>query len=366
MPLVCGIRSVLMQPVEWVARPISYLQAVARERGTLGWHPNFAYALIAAAATESDLLELDLSSLRGLVNCSEPVTSASQQLFLDRFDACGLRPDVFWGCYAMAETTFAVTHGRSSDAGYNDIRGPEELGPRADGPFVSVGRPLPGVELRVVDDDDADRGERQMGELLVRSPFNADRYHRNPDDTAASFRDGWYRTGDLGYTANGEVFVCGRKKDLMIVGGVNIHPHDVEELVANVPGVHPGRVAVFGDHDPATGTERVVVLAETDSTDDEERALVLAIRQRIVSAFLVTQLDVHLVPRGWLIKSTAGKMARAANRAKWRSARRAALEGARVVLLQDAAPLDASGDTGLRSPAWSAERPLLDSKARES
>lgn len=323
MPLAFGVHTVMLEPIHWVTKPAAYLRAVSRFGATLSWHPNFAYQFMAERVADSELEGVDLSSLRGLVNCSEPVTHESQQAFLERFAPLGLSPDVFKGCYAMAETTFALTHGEPYGPGYLDAEGPLD-GTRAPGPagYVSVGRPLPGVELRVVAPDTLEPlPDRRVGEIWVRSPFNFSGYFNDPEATREAFVEGWYRTGDLGYRAGEDYYVAGRKKDVLIVGGVNVFPQDIEELVSRVDGVHPGRVSAFSSFDPRVQTERVVILAESDESGEaDERAavrLVQAIRQRVLAAFQIANFDVRLVPSGWLIKSTAGKMARSANREKW-------------------------------------------------
>ena len=268
--------------------------------------------------TSATFGDCDLSSLRGLVNCSEPVTAASQDRFLARFAARGVRDDVFWGCYAMAETTFAVTHGRSSDAGYVDQVGPRAVTGAGAPATVSVGRPLDGTELSIASDEGAALPDRQVGELRVRAPFLATEYFDNPVATRAAFRDGWYYTGDLGYRTGNEFFVCGRRKDLIIVGGVNIHPQDLEALVSAIPGILDGRVAAFGVVDEESQTERAVIVAETRVGRSERAALLLDTRRRIAAALQMTGFDVLLVDAGSLIKSSSGKMARNANRGEVR------------------------------------------------
>jgi acyl-CoA synthetase (AMP-forming)/AMP-acid ligase II len=296
------------------AQILRYLRAVAEHRGTLSWHPNFAYAFHADRVRDEECGGLELGSLRGLVNCSEPATVESQERFLGRFARCGLDPGVFLGCYAMAETTFALTHGRSSDPGYLDA-----LAGR-DRPAPSVGRPLPGVEIEIVGDDGAPVAERHLGQIRVRSPFDFDGYYGNVEATRAARRDGWYHTGDLGYRVGDELFVSGRRTDLIIIGGVNVWPQDLEEIAGSVPGVRPGRAVAFAQFDDALQTEKAVILAETDAAPAERRQLQVKIRQKIMGAQAIANFEVHLVPPGSLVKSSAGKLARGENRDRWSSA----------------------------------------------
>ena len=318
MALACGVHSLMLQPLDWVADPVMYLRAASTHRATLGWHPNFAFSLMADRARDTELAGLDLSSLRGLVNCSEPVTFTSQERFRRRFSGCGLRDDVFWGCYAMAETTFALTHGNSLDDGYlDDVGCCDSRGAHDSAPLISVGRSLPGVELRITDSINRRCDDRVIGELHVRCPFLFTGYYNNPDATRDAFNGGWYRTGDLGYRAGENYYICARAKDVIIVGGVNVYANDVEEVASRVRGLHPGRVAAFGAFDADAQSERVVVLAETDRHDSGRVSLAVEVRMVLVSAFQITAFDVHLVPTGWLVKSSAGKMARHATREKW-------------------------------------------------
>lgn len=320
MPLAYGIHTVMIDPIDWVSNPAIYLQKVSEHRGTLSWHPNFAYAFMANRVPDRAIEGVNLSSLRGLVNCSEPVTYHSQQAFLERFGSRGVSDDVFKGCYAMAETTFALTHGEPDDPRYIDPVGPKDQA-RSPGhaQYVSVGRPLPGVELKIMDPDrQVELPEREMGEIWVSSPFNFSGYFNDEVATSAAFAGDWYRTGDLGYRVDSSFYVVGRAKDLLVVAGVNVFPQEIEETVSQVEGVHPGRVSAFSVFDEKLQTERVVVVAESDAHDGPDKGRIVSeIRQRILAGFQIGNFDVSLVPREWLVKSTSGKIARSANRQKW-------------------------------------------------
>ena len=319
MPLAYGVHTVMIDPMAWVTRPSLLLTAASEHRATLAWNPNFAYAFMAERASDRDLQDVELSSLRGLVNCSEPVTYESQRKFSERFALYGLRENVFWGCYAMAETTFALTHGSSVDIGYVDAVGAERTPPRHQ-PHVSVGHPLPFVALRVVSAEGRELSDRQLGELHVRSPFTFTGYYNDDEATEAAFVDAWYRTGDVGYRVGDAFYVMDRKKDVMIVGGVNVFPRDIEELVSGVDGVIAGRVCAFSDFDPRVQTERITVLFESVLEEAAVRdRLVVDVRQRILAAFQVANFEVHAVTPGWLVKSSAGKVSRPMNRSKWLS-----------------------------------------------
>jgi len=319
LPLAFGAHTVMIDPIDWVSNPALYMQIVSKYSGSLSWHPNFAYAFMAERIRAADLDGVDVSSLRALVNCSEPVTYKSQQLFLRRFEEWGLRNDVFKGCYAMAETTFALTHGNSNDPASLDHVGPTDGTVTGASPNVSVGQPLPGVELRIVRTNDLEElPDREVGEILVRSPFNFSGYYNDATTTRRAVVAGWYRTGDLGYRVGDQFFVVGRLKDVLIVAGVNVFPQDIEELVSQIDGVLPGRVSAFASFDNRLQTEHVVVLAESEDHESEiGKLMVREIRQRVLAAFQIGNFEVLLLPPGWLVKSTSGKMARGANHDKW-------------------------------------------------
>jgi acyl-CoA synthetase (AMP-forming)/AMP-acid ligase II len=184
--------------------------------------------------------------------------------------------------------------------------------------MLSAGSPIDNVHIRVLDKRGQDVPERHIGEIALQSNCMLTSYYHRPDVTAKAFLDGWYLTGDYGYLANGQVYITGRKKDLIIVGGKNIYPQDLEQLAMEVPGVHPGRVAAFGIFDEVMGTEDVVLVAELDTIDTKEREQIAqAVRQTVTRGSAVALRHVYLVPPRWLIKTSSGKIARLANRDKY-------------------------------------------------
>jgi fatty-acyl-CoA synthase len=179
--------------------------------------------------------------------------------------------------------------------------------------------PISGAEVRIVDEGGEILAERQVGEIAIRSNSLLSEYHRRPDLTSAAVRDGWFYTGDMGYLADGELYISGRKKDLIIVGGKNIYPQDLEAIAGEVPGIYPGRAVAFGVMDERLGTESVVMVCELEHPASEEahRAIESELRRRIVQNSDVTLADVRLVDKRWLIKTSSGKLARAANRERY-------------------------------------------------
>jgi acyl-CoA synthetase (AMP-forming)/AMP-acid ligase II len=287
--------------------------------------PNFAYEFLATRVRESDLQGLSLSSMRAWINCAEPTLAQSHRRFLDRFAKAGVRADTLWTCYAAAETTFAVAQSSHAappraehverDAFLVEGRARPVAG---GGPrtleMLSAGPPVPGVEARVVDDAGRELPDRQVGEIAVRGPAVFDGYYRQPDVTERVLRDGWYFSGDLGYRAEDHLFVTGRKKDIIIVAGVNYYPQDIERAVSAVPGVHAGRVVALGLDDEAIGTQRLLVMAEVDDVAAAESGELAARIRRAVAQDLDCAIDdLRLVPHMWLLKTSSGKIARAPN-----------------------------------------------------
>ena len=362
IPVLRRIPLVLLSPFDWVRAPYRLLQAVTHYRGTLSWLPNFAYNFCAQKIRDRDLEGVDLSSWRAVINCSEPMRWESHQAFAERFAPYGLRPAALATCYAMAENVFAVTQGGIAapvtvdevdrralisdkralpvtQEGHGQATPPSLAGhgPRSEAEWgkgaggiepalslskglkmLSAGPPLPNVQVRILDEQRAELPERHVGEIALRSDCMLTGYYHRPDLTERAFHDGWYLTGDLGYLADGEVYITGRMKDLIIVGGKNVHPQDLESLAGEVPGVHPGRVVAFGVFNTDQGTEEVVIVAEVDTEDEDARAqLANDIRQRINRGSDVAVRYVHLVGPRWVLKTSSGKLARAANREKY-------------------------------------------------
>jgi len=328
MPILTGNLLVLLSPFEWVRAPARLMQAISCYHGTLAWLPNFAYNFCAQKVRARDLEGVDLSSWRGVINCSEPMRDESQQAFLERFKPYGFRASALLTSYAMAENTFAVTQGGVDEPLTIDVIDQEAMQVervarpaqpgRPETRMVSAGRPIAATEVKVLDEKGLILPERQIGELALRSDCMLTGYYHRADATEKAFLDGWYLTGDYGYMAGGEVFVVGRKKDLIIVGGKNVYPQDLELLAMQVPGVHAGRVSAFGVYNDQAGTEDVVVVAEVDETDPDERQRIAdGIRQAINRGSAIAVRQVHIVNPPWVVKTSSGKTARLANREKY-------------------------------------------------
>jgi fatty-acyl-CoA synthase len=325
LPLACGIPTIQIDPFEWVQAPVLLQKAISREGGTLSWLPNFTYNLLADRVREDDLDGIRLDSVRMLINCSEPVRNESHEKFLRRYSPYGLKPETLAACYAMAETTFAATQTEPGRSARVLVAVREELArgryePHVAGSgkntktCVSSGAAIPGCSLKVVDEEGAELPDGRVGEIAIRSVSMFDGYRNQPEKTAEVLKGDWYFSGDYGFRHEGEYYVIGRKKDIIIVAGHNIAPEDVEDAVNEVSGVLPGRTVAFGVEDPETGTEKVYVVAETAETTETG---LKALRREIGEAGIrinVAIARVYLVPPRWLIKSSSGKLSRKLNR----------------------------------------------------
>ncbi len=333
LPMACHIPLVMQSPLDWVMHPETMLQVISEHKCTLAWLPNFAFQFVPRRTRPNRRAQYDLSSVRALINCSEPVRTSSMQEFQNAFAANGLKAGALQSSYAMAENVFAVTQSdidRSSGlariwADGRQFRNSHRVVRVAEASpgsvcFTSSGRLLPNHEIRIVSDSGAPLGESQAGELLIKSDCLFDGYYNRAGLTAKAIDDGWYYTGDLGFYADGELYVVGRKKDLIIVGGENIYPQDIEEIVARHRALHDGRVIAMGVYNPDLGTEEIILVAEVESEDLLAHAVEIEreVRGQVTAGLGVTVGTVFLKPPKWIVKSTAGKPARSATFEKLR------------------------------------------------
>ncbi|MGZ9140297.1 MAG: 1-acyl-sn-glycerol-3-phosphate acyltransferase, partial [Nitrospira sp.] len=321
----------IMSPLAFLARPVRWLQAVHAYRGTLSAAPNFAYELCVKKIGDEELVGLDLSSWRLAFNGAETVLPETLTRFGRRFAQYGFHSEALTPVYGLAECSVGLAFPPSGRGPLVDpvqresfTRTGSAVPATPDNAsslsFVSCGRPLPGHELRIVDASGHELGERQEGRLEFRGASATRGYFNNPQATSQLFRRGWLDSGDCGYIAGGEVFLTGRVKDIVIRGGRNIYPHEVEEAVSEIPGVRKGCVVVFGSPDPASGTERLVVLAETRGRGQGERPqLREAINTAVVEVLGEPADQVVLVPPCTILKTSSGKLRRAATRALFES-----------------------------------------------
>jgi fatty-acyl-CoA synthase len=331
LPLVCHMPVVMQSPLDWVMHPETMLQIISEYKCTLAWMPNFAFQFVPRRTPPSRWAQYDLSSARALINCSEPVRSSSMQEFQGAFSTIGLQSCVLQSSYAMAENVFAVTQSDINRplgpariwADGQRFRSAHRIVPVAEGTpgavsFTSSGRLLPGNEVRIASDSGALLSPGHIGEILVKSDSLFTGYYNRPDLTAKVIVDDWYHTGDLGFCLDDELYVVGRKKDLLIVGGENFYPQDIEEIVASHPAIHDGRVVAMGVYNPDLGTEDIVVVAEVERKELLANAMEIEreTRNLVVVGIGVAVRMIFLKPPKWIVKSTAGKAARSATREK--------------------------------------------------
>jgi acyl-CoA synthetase (AMP-forming)/AMP-acid ligase II len=262
--------------------------------------------------------------MRGWINCAEPTIASSHRRFLDKFSPLGVRPESLWTCYAMAETVFAVSQSSAASPprierlDRDSFQSSGAAVPASEGAAsleaMSGGVLLAGTQVRIVDDQRAALGERRVGEIAIRCDSLFSGYFRDPDSTAKVLSDGWYYSGDLGFLAEGHLFITGRKKDLLIIAGKNYYPQDIERIVCGVPGIYAGRAVALGLDDPSIGTQRLIVLAEVeDESRVDDPALAAEVRSTLAGELDCVIDELRLLPHMWLLKTSSGKIARAPN-----------------------------------------------------
>ena len=323
-----GVPLAVMSPLAFLTRPERWFQAFHKHRGTITAAPNFAYELCVRKIAEKDIEGVDLSSWRAALNGAEPVNPETLERFAARFAKYGFRREAQLPVYGLAEASLAVTvpplnrgplidrvdretftaEGRAVPASPND---PTAIA------FVSSGKPIPQHEVRLVNAKGEEVPERTEGFLWFRGPSATSGYYRNERATEELFSpgatagNGWVNSGDRAYCAEGEIYVTGRVKDIIIKGGRNLYPHEVEELAARADGIRKGCIVAFGLKDEATGTEKLVVVAESRESDTAKRAAIVATVTEQVSRGLGLPPDrVEIIPPGSIPKTSSGKLRR--------------------------------------------------------
>ena len=324
--LYFGIPIAIMSPLAFLARPVRWLQAIHAHRATLSAAPNFAFDLCARRIGAEEIEGLDLSSWRLALNGSEAVSAETIERFTARFAPHGFRSETMCPVYGLAEASVALTVPALGAAPRidrvsrevferHDHAAPAPVVDAAALRFVSCGRPIAGHEVRIVDRDRRPIGPRVQGRIEFRGPSVTAGYFRNPQATSAALHEGWMDSGDLGYWAEGDLFVTGRQKDLIIKAGRNLYPQEIEELVGGISGIRRGCVAAFGVHDVAIGTERLIVIAETRERDPSARERLRgAAVDRVVAALGIPPDTVVIASPGTVLKTSSGKIRRSTMR----------------------------------------------------
>ncbi|HKY15831.1 MAG TPA: fatty acyl-AMP ligase, partial [Microthrixaceae bacterium] len=321
IPMTTGLRLVLGAPQDFMAKPIRWMEWISTFRGTCTVGPNFAFVLAARALRRAD--GLDLSTMRTALSGAEPVDAESFRNFAAEAGRFGFPESALFPAFGMAEVCIAGTFPVPGDGLVTDVidgrvleheryaaaTSPESPNARE---LAVLGRPVAGLEIRVVDPTTRNPcRDREVGELLIRGNSLTSGYYKRPDATAEAIVDGWLRTGDLAYTVDGELVMCGRIKDVIIIGGRNIYPQDVEKVVGDVDGVRKGNVVAFAQ-DGRNAKQHIVVVAETRL--DEVGPLRNEITKKVLDEIGVPPRDVVLVPPGTVPKTSSGKLQRSACR----------------------------------------------------
>jgi fatty-acyl-CoA synthase len=324
LPMSTGTALVLGAPQDFTARPSRWMEWISTYGGTATAGPNFSYVLTTRALKRAD--QLDLSSLRIALNGAEPIDPDQVEAFVEAGARHGLRPGAVFPAFGMAEVAIAGTFpepmgGMRVDCVDRRVLETERYAaPAAPGAggtrrLALLGRPVPGLEIRIVDPETGKPlRDREVGELEIRGTSVTPGYYGRPDADAGLFHDGWLTTGDLAYTLDGQLVMCGRIKDVIIVGGRNVFPEDVERAIGDVDGVRAGNVIAFGVEGDR-GRETLVVVAETKAEDRATLRTVIAERVRRVVG--VPAKDIVLVEAGTLPKTSSGKLQRSLCRRRY-------------------------------------------------
>jgi fatty-acyl-CoA synthase len=315
-PIFAQVQVMFLPTMSFIRRPSTWLDAIDRHRGSITFAPNFAYALSTRAVQERQSKDWDLSCLKAVGCGAEPIQPEVLRAFCDRFADNGLKPEAILPCYGLAEATLAVTFAPLNARLHTDrvdvdkMKAGEAVPTNREGTeLVSCGKPFPGHEIKIAEEDGTPLAERMVGEVWLRGPSVTKGYYKAPDETADSFVDGWLRTGDLGYLADGELYVCGRIKDLIILNGKNYYPQDIERVVSLVRGIRPDQTVAFSRLS-ADGAEECVVVAEVRKLETDDGSLERDVIQKVRTDLGVTVAEVVLIKRNTLPKTSSGKVRR--------------------------------------------------------
>jgi len=330
-PLHFGLPLAVMSPLAFLARPERWLRAFQKYGGTVSAAPNFAYELCVRKIADKDIQGLDLSSWRAALNGAEPVNPDTLQRFAERFAPYGFRREAQLPVYGLAEASLAVTvpplnRGPLIDRVERETFTAQgrAMVARADDAsaiaFVSSGKPIPRHEVRIVDADGQEVSDRTEGFLWFRGASATSGYYQNAEATEKLLPMGpaggdgkyaWVNSGDRAYRADGEIYVTGRVKDIIIKGGRNLYPHEVEELAARAEGIRKGCIVAFGQKDEASGTEKLIVVAESREREASRRAaIVAAVTEQVAQGLGLPPDRVELIPPGSIPKTSSGKLRR--------------------------------------------------------
>jgi acyl carrier protein len=357
--LFFGMSLVLMSPLTFLARPATWLEAISIFGGTISAAPNFAYEMCVDRVAPTRARALDLSTWRVACNGSEQVSAQTVRRFAAHFSDSGFRPEAMCPAYGLAEVGVGLAISPLGRGPVIDVisrsrlqsdRIAEPTAPNDPDALevVSSGLPFPGFELRVTDTSGLPLPERTEGAVECRGPSAIVGYYENPEASKDLWRHGWLSTGDLGYLVEGEIYLTGREKDLVIRGGRNIHPEDVENVISQIEGVGIEGVAIFGSRDPRHATEQLIAVIEAEADEPRSLARIRAEALRCSREVLGTPPDVIvLVAPGSILRTPSGKIRRGATREAYEGGALTELEAAEAPPSTTAEPASRSGLSGL-------------------
>ena len=329
--LLHGTPLVVMSPLAFLTRPERWLQTISKYKGTIAAAPNFAFELCVRKISDQAMEGVDLSSWRAAMNGAEPVNPETLERFIGKFSKYGFKREAMFPVYGLAEASLGVTFP------------PLNRGPKVDRvereaftmsgqavpalkedenviAFVSSGSAVPRHQVIIVDENGEELPERKEGYLWFRGASATSGYFMNPEATEKLFAGGppvhegefpWVNSGDKAYQAEGEIYITGRVKDIIIKGGRNLYPHEVEELASGAEGIRKGCVVAFGLKGEETGTEKLVIVAESREEDRGKRAAIItAINEKVTQGLGMPADRVELIPPGSIPKTSSGKLRR--------------------------------------------------------
>lgn len=325
-PVVGTIQTTFMSPLVFLMKPASWLEAMSHYQATMSFGPNFSYALCVKRVRERELEGVDLSGWRVAGCGAEPIRGENLEAFADKYEKLGFRKESFYPAYGLAESTLAVSFARGvptdrvkASVLWSEGRAEPTESTDDSLRIVSCGPAFENHEIGVFAVDDAScetrLPDRVVGELRLHGASVSQGYFEDPELTKEAFVDGWFRTGDLGYLADGQAHVCGRLKEIVIVHGRNFHPQDIEWEASQVPGVRKGNVIAFGTLDAVADCEKVVLALESGAVEPAERERIEAdVRARILEVIGIALDEILVLSPGTLPKTSSGKLQRTKTR----------------------------------------------------
>jgi acyl-CoA synthetase (AMP-forming)/AMP-acid ligase II len=319
--LAYGVPLAMINPQEFVKRPVLWLRGLSESGATVTWSPNFGFGLAAQRVTDAEMDGVTLGRVRGFWNAAERIHLETMLAFHRRFASYGVRLEALKTNFGCAENIGGATF---SDAGggfvyeridatvLHEKRIAQPVEASVDGArvvsVVGVGRPVPGMRVRILSRSGRSLPDGHVGEIALETPSRMLGYLRRARETRRALRDGWLRTGDLGYLRGEELFWTGRVRERITLRGKKLDPSDFEQVLLRVAGLRHGNFTAFGVEDAGAGTERVVIVAELRAdTDEDPQRIVRTVRDEVYAELGVAVSEVVLVPAGTLTKTSSGK-----------------------------------------------------------